>query len=167
MHPHSKFSAKGPDIARVFTESLCSMWRFILSTVKTHTPICAVPFDSGAVNTVFKLSLLAHNTRGKYFYISVYALADTQEEKKPQKTPKNQTKKKANEKFINENWWRGIRCGLLSLVCTHNDPIAIEVFHFPQWGWLRQGHRTGTVLSSLSPNQLTKSVLAQSRQVTF
>jgi len=68
-------------------------------------------------------------------------------------------------KIINESWWRGIRCGLRSPVCAHSDPIAIEVFHFPRWGWIRQGHRTGVVLCH-SPNQLTKSVLAQSRQVT-
>ena len=49
-------------------------------------------------------------------------------------------------KFINESWWRGIRCGLPPPICTHNDPTAIEVFHFFQWGWLRQGHGTGTVL---------------------
>lgn len=112
------------------------------------------PFDPGAVS-FSEAWFLAHTFRSNYFYISVHVLADTQ--------GKKNNKKEQMSWFLKESLWQGIRCGLPSLLCTHSDPIAIDILHFPQWGWLRQGHGTGTMLCH---SLLTQSVLAQSRQGT-
>lgn len=150
-------------LPRCFTESLCSTLRLILSTGNTHTPTCAVLFWPWCCEHSFsgaKLSLLAHTTRGNYFYIFVYALADTQGKKKKKE------KINANEKVL--KWKLVMRYQMWSPVsCFHpQQSYCYWSFPFPSMGLAQAGPQDRHSASPLSPNQLTKSVLAQCRQVT-
>lgn len=141
------------------TEPLCSTWKFISSTVKTHTPTCAVPFWPWCCECSFsgvKLSLLAHTMRGNYFYISVNALEDTREKKE---------KINANEHV--HKWKLVTRYQMWSPVSALHPErsYCCWSFPFPSMRLAQAGPRDRHGALPLSPNQLTKSVLAQSRQV--